>query len=107
MLYRASDECKYIDTEKIEEILGVPREDHEKLRNWHYVQLGQAISSVAMESIALGYLDIDEEIIENIKENRKGNAEAVTRDLIKRWANKHPRNQMEVSLAMVVNFTDI
>ena len=71
--------------------------DHTNLKNYHYVRLGQAISSVAMESIALGYLDIDEEIIENIKENRKGNAEAVTRDLIRRWANSNPRNQIKVS----------
>ena len=31
------------------------------LTNYHYVRLGQSISCSSMESIALGYLNIDEE----------------------------------------------
>ena len=60
-----------------------------QLTNRQYMQLGRAISSPDMESIALGYLQFDEEIIKSLRHENRGNFEAFNRDIIKRWANKN------------------
>ena len=67
------------------------------LTNKQYVRLGQAISSTAMESIALGYLDIDEEIIDSLKDKYKNSPEKFNRELLRKWAYKNAGpNQVKV-----------
>ena len=60
-----------------------------QLTNRQYMQLGRAISSPDMESIALGYLPFDEEIIKSLRHENRGNFETFNRDILKRWANKN------------------
>ena len=68
-----------------------------RLTNRHYVRLGRAISSPDMESIALGYLNIDDEIIKSLRYEHRGNSEAFNRDILKRWAYRNPgSNQVKV-----------
>ena len=70
-----------------------------RLTNQHYVQLARAISSRDMETIAQGYLGIDIETIVSLKDEHRGNAEAFNRDVLNRWARKHPDgNQIKVSV---------
>ena len=61
-----------------------------QLTNRQYVQLGRAIPSPDMESIALGYLNFDDETIKNLHYEHRGNAEKFNRDILKRWAYKNP-----------------
>ena len=70
-----------------------------QLTNNQIVRLAAAISSRDMESIALGYLDIEEETIKNFKDARRDNLEAFNRDIIQHWVCKNPEpNQAEVQL---------
>ena len=66
------------------------------LTSYQYVRLGQVIACSHMESIALGYLDIDEEKIKNLKAARRDDTEGFVRDLIKEWAYRNPNNQIQV-----------
>ena len=59
------------------------------------VRLGATISADNMESIAEGYMDIDDVTIKNIRRDAS-NSEAFNRDVIRHWANKHPENQVQV-----------
>ena len=68
-----------------------------QLTNNQIIRLAAAISSRDMESIALGYLGIEEETIKNFKEARRDNLEAFNRDIIQHWVCKNPEpNQAEV-----------
>ena len=68
-----------------------------------YVRLGRAIFSPDMESIALGYPNIDEEIIKSLRYEHRGNSEAFNRDILKRWAYRNPgSNQVEVRNGLVM-----
>ena len=66
------------------------------LTDYHRVRLGQVIACSHMESIALGYLNIDEEKIRNLKAARRDDTEGFVRDLIKEWAYRNPDNQIQV-----------
>ena len=68
------------------------------LTNYQYVRLGQSISCTNMESIALGYMGIDEEKINNLKAGRRDNKEGFVRDLIKEWACRHPDDQVQARI---------
>ena len=59
------------------------------------VRLAAAISADNMESIAEGYMDINDVTIKNIRRDAS-NSEAFNRDVIRHWANKHPENQAQV-----------
>ena len=61
-----------------------------QLTNNQIVRLAAAISSRDMESIALGYLGIEEETIKNFKDARRDNLEAFNRDIIQHWVYKNP-----------------
>ena len=63
-----------------------------------YARLGQVISYWNMESIALGYLNIDEEKIKNLKAARRDDTEGFVRDVIKEWACQNPDNQVQVRI---------
>ena len=46
----------------------------------------------------MGYLDIEDETIKNVKYGNKDNAEAFNRDIIRRWLYQNPRDkQTQVS----------
>ena len=62
------------------------------------VRLGHAISCQNMESIALLYLDFEDETIKNIKSENRDNAEAFNREVINRWKNKNAKNQVKVRI---------
>ena len=69
-----------------------------RLTNNQIVRLAAAMSSRDMESIALGYLDIEDETIKNAKYENKDNAEAFNRDIIRRWTHQNPGHmQTQVS----------
>ena len=69
-----------------------------QLTNNQIVRLARAVSSRDMESIALGYLGIEEEATKNFKDARRDNMEAFNRDIIQHWGHKNPEpNRMQVS----------
>ena len=71
-------------------------DDREILTGYQYVRLGQVISGSNMESIALGYLEINGEKIKQIKESRRENAEGFVREIIEEWALRNPSDQVQV-----------
>ena len=52
------------------------------------VRLAAAISADNMESIAEGYMDMDNETVKNIRRDAS-NSEAFNRDVIRYWTNKN------------------
>ena len=72
-----------------------------QLTNNQIVRLARAISSRDMESIALGYLDIEEETIKNLRDVRRDNVEAFNRDIIRHWMHKNPLDQVQVCFAFI------
>ena len=80
------------------------KERSRQLTNPHYVRLGRAIASPDMESIALGYLNFDDETIKNLQYEHRGNAEAFNRDILKRWAYQNPGpDQVKVRNSIIVH----
>ena len=71
------------------------KEPSRPLTRRQVVRLAAAISADNMESIAEGYLDIDDVTIKNIRRDAN-NSQAFNRDVIRYWANKHPDNQVQV-----------
>ena len=65
-------------------------------------QLGATISQPNMESIAMGFLNIDDDTISSFRVKRGDNTEAFNRDIIIYWANKNPRNQVKVNIFYVI-----
>ena len=62
------------------------------------VRLAAAISVNNMAAIAEGYMDINDEIIKNIKYENKDDAQACNREIIKYWRNQNScGNQILVS----------
>ena len=76
-------------------------EDQNNLTNYQCVRLSQVIPCSKMESIALGYLNIEEGKIEQIKKARREDTEGFVRDVIKVWANRNPHNQVQVSFIKI------
>ena len=69
------------------------------MTNAQLVHLAREISCQNMESIALGYLNIDEEKIKNLKAARRDDTEGFVRDVIKEWAYRNPSNQVQVRIS--------
>ena len=70
----------------------------EQLSNRQIVRLASAISVDNMESIALGYLGIEEETIRNLKHENRESAQSFNRSLLRHWMNKNAGpNQVQVS----------
>ena len=63
-----------------------------KLTNAHIVPLARQISCQKMESIALGYLGFDQDVIDSLKTAHRENTEAFNRDILRRWANQNGGN---------------
>ena len=70
----------------------------QELTRKQIVRLASAISADNMASIAEGYMDIDDATIKNLQYENKCNAEAFNREIIKRWKNQNPGNQVEVNI---------
>ena len=62
------------------------------------MRLGQVISGSSIESIALGYLNIGEEKIKNLRAARRDDTEGFVRDVIKEWACRNPDDQIQVRM---------
>ena len=71
-------------------------ENQSNLTSYQYVRLGQVISCTSMESIALGYMNIDKEKIKQRREVQLRNPEGFVRDIIEEWACRNPKNQVQV-----------
>ena len=69
-----------------------------KLTNRQIQRLGAAISQDDMETFAVGYLNIDNSNVKNMK--REENREAFNREVICHWRNKNPRNQTTVTTSI-------
>ena len=63
-----------------------------RLTNAHIVPLAREISCPNMESIALGYLGFDQEVIDSLKVAHRDNTEAFNRAILRRWANQNGGN---------------
>ena len=64
------------------------------------VQLAPAIAAKDMKTIAEGYLDIAPETVKNIDDEKRGDAEAFNREIIRYWRNRNPgRDQVKVITA--------
>ena len=72
----------------------------ETLTNYQVVRLSQVISCTQMEAIALGYLNIDDEKIKNLKAARRDDTEGFVRDVIKEWAYRNPDDQVQVRVVI-------
>ena len=59
-------------------------------------ELAAAISVDVMEKIALGRFNISYAALRNIKSNERGNAQAVSREILRTWSYKNPDNQLKV-----------
>ena len=64
-----------------------------RLSNAQIARLAQAVALSNMESIAMLYLDIDWEVLENRKVKHRENVAAFNRDVIIKWAYKNPSPQ--------------
>ena len=72
------------------------------LTNKQRVKLAAKISKSSMKSIALGYLDLDEETIKNLDDTNKDDVEGFNRDVLKMWENKnYGRNEVQVGVFTV------
>ena len=70
-----------------------------RLTNSQIVDLGFAISSGNMKAIAMGYMDISEEVVGNVAGKNRDDQEGFTRDVIEKWKNKpgnSDHNQVKV-----------
>ena len=65
------------------------------LTNRQIGHLAHTISADSMESIAEGYMDIDDATIRNIRRDAS-NSEAFNRSIIKHWKNMNPDDQVKV-----------
>ena len=60
-----------------------------RLTNAQKVHLAREISCQNMESIALGYLGFDQEVMNSLKIAHRDNLEAFNRDILHRWTNQN------------------
>ena len=76
-----------------------------RLTNAEIVRLAREISCQNMESIALGYLGFDQEVIDSLKIAHRENTEVFNRAILRRWANQNPGNdQVQVEYKNIVFF---
>ena len=68
------------------------------------VELAHAIAARYMEPIALKYLSISSETLENLKREHREDIEGFNRAVIRNWACRNPsRDQVQVSIRTLVN----
>ena len=59
----------------------------ELLSNRQIVRLAAAISTSDMETVALGYLDLDEAVLKSLKTEKREDPEGFNREVLRRWSN--------------------
>ena len=70
-----------------------------RLNTRQRVRLAKAISGPDMETIALGYLDFEDEEIKSLNDEHKAHVQRINRDILQKWCNKNSGNiQTKVSL---------
>ena len=67
-----------------------------RLTEKQIIQLADEISVTEMTKIAIKYLNLKKGVIGNIKVNNSGDAEAQSREMLRKWANMNPENQVKV-----------
>ena len=106
MLYEAAEECGYVNSTKVGEILDINSQDTakekktkdppSKLAPRQVARLAAAIPANKMTYIAEGYLDIDDKTISKAKVENEDDTDAFVRQLIKHWMHKNPDDQVQV-----------
>ena len=70
----------------------------DRLTNKHMIRLAEVIAAKHMEEIAMLYLDIDWEEVENSKKDHRDDVKAFNRDKLRKWAYKNSGpNQAQVT----------
>ena len=104
LLHQAAVECGYIDQTTVETILGIsgdilsetsPIGFSEELTPGLIVRLASVIKPCDMETIALGYMNIDEVTVKIDWESKSG--KAFNRGIIEHWLTSNPCNPVKVS----------
>ena len=73
-----------------------------KLSDQEIEGLSEVIVTKHMATIAIKYLGLPQETVENLRSTRHGDSTAFNRDVLVRWRNKNPRiNQVKVSRTIV------
>ena len=67
-----------------------------RLTEKQIIQLADEISVTEMTKIAIKYLNLKKGVIGNIKVNNPGDAEAQSREMLRKSANMNPENQVKV-----------
>ena len=68
----------------------------ERLTNTQVADLAKEIGNRKMTNIAYKYFELTEGILDNIKLNNPNDAEAQSREIIRRWANMNSEHQIKV-----------
>ena len=88
----------YVDCQKIKRILVVPGQG--SLTPVHVLRLGRDVSANNWKSIAMQYLGLDLETIENLQWENKDDQGAFKRSLIRRWEENYKKpDSAKVSLS--------
>ena len=102
LFYEAARECDLGDADKVEEILGIPKQisepiketdegEFDSLTNKQIFSLAAAITLKDMIVFAENYLNISEEIIEALQYENRWDVEGFNRDILRHWASKNSR----------------
>ena len=59
----------------------------ELLSNRQIVRLAAAISTSDMETVALGYFDLDEAVLKSLKTEKREDPKGFNREVLRRWSN--------------------
>ena len=70
--------------------------ESERLRNRQITYLAEAIDINKRTKIAYKYFGLNEGTLENIKVNKAGDAEAQSREILRRWAHRNSQDQIQV-----------
>ena len=62
-------------------------DDKGMLSTRHIARLAPVISDTDMETIALGYLGVKEEMVKQLRQENKGHSEAFNRAVLTKWKN--------------------
>ena len=73
-----------------------------RLTEQQIIELADEISVTEMTKIAIKYLNLKKGVIGNIKVNNSGDAESQSREMLRKWANMNPENQVKVGLDIKV-----
>ena len=114
VLYEAATVFDIVDPEKVEEILGLPKQineatqrtDEENFDCLSNKQIGSLATAITMKNmivLAEDYLNISDEIIEALQYENRWDVESFNRDILRHWANKNTASDQ----VMVCNFPSL